>query len=296
MQPIPFDKREGYIWYNNSVVDWSAANTHILNHGLHYASSVFEGIRVYNGKIFKLHEHNQRLHRSAELLGFKIPYSVQELDDATEEIVKTQKIQNGYIRSIAWRGSEQMAILTTHSKIHVAIACWQWPSYYSDAKKLAGLRLCLAEWQKPSPQTAPTASKAAGLYMIATLSKNKANEDGYDDALMLDWRGYIAEGTGANIFLKIGGELHTPIADCFLNGITRQTIISLAKEMGVKVIERRILPTELEHTEEVFFTGSAAEVTPIKSININGNLYSFKIGEDTLTRSLMQQYKNLVGA
>lgn len=289
--PQPFDDRDGVIWYNGALVNWRDANVHVLNHGLHYASSVFEGVRVYNGKIFKLTEHSKRLRESAELLGFEIPYNVQELDDATQQVVEAQNIVNGYIRPIAWRGSEQMAILTTFSKIHVAIATWQWPSYYSEEAKLQGLKLTIADWQKPAPNTAPSASKAAGLYMVNTLSKNAAEAAGYQDALMLDWRGYIAEATGANMFLVMNDtEIHTPTPDCFLDGITRRTVIDLAKKRDIEVVERHIELEELANAKEVFLTGTAAEVTPVKSIAE----YEFTVGN--VTKTLMQDYKDLVNS
>ncbi len=292
---IPFDDRDGKIWHNGRLVDWRDAKVHVLNHGLHYASSVFEGVRVYNGKIFKNTEHNERLHRSAELLGFKVPFTVQQLDEACYEVIRANGIENGYIRPIAWRGSEQMAILTDQSTTHVAIAAWQWPSYFGDEAKQKGLNLTIANWRRPAPNTAPTASKAAGLYMICTMSKNKAVVDGYSDALMLDWRGQVAEATGANVFFLMDGVIHTPKPDCFLDGITRRTVIALAKEQGIEVVERAILPNELPKATEAFLTGTAAEVTPIGSIE--GDVDSVKlearyqVGETT--RALMEAYSAL---
>ncbi len=287
--PQPFDDRDGYIWYNGELVPWRDSTVHVLNHGLHYASSVFEGIRVYNHKIFKLQEHSERLINSAKVLGFEIPYSAEELNEATKEIVRVQEIENGYIRPIAWRGSEQMAILTTLSRTHVAIATWAWPSYYSNEAKEKGLRLTVAEWRAPAPDTAPTASKAAGLYMTHTLSKNAAEAAGYQDAMMLDYRGYIAEATGANMFLVMGdGTIHTPTPDCFLDGITRRTVIGLAKERGIEVVERHIKPEELADAKEVFLTGSAAEVTPVASIAD----WQFTVGDTT--KQLMADYSALV--
>ena len=288
--PPPFDDRDGLIWYNGKMVDWRDAKVHVLNHGLHYASSVFEGVRVYNSKIFKNTEHNERLHNSAELLDFKVPYSVAELDAACEEVVKANNVVNGYIRPIAWRGSEQMAILTNRSTTHVAIAAWEWPSYFGQEALEKGLKLTFAKWKRPSPETEPTASKAAGLYMICTMSKNDAVNAGFDDALMLDWRGYLAEATGANLFLVMNGELHTPTPDCFLDGITRRAVIELAQKRQIKVIERHIKPEELARAQEAFLTGTAAEVTPIGSIDH----YQFTVGE--ITRQMMEDYIALARA
>ena len=287
-QLVPFDDRDGFIWYNGEMLPWRDAKVHVLNHGLHYASCVFEGERVYNGKVFKLTEHTERLHRSGELLGFKVPYSVAELNSITKEVVAKNNIENGYVRPFAWRGSEMMAVSAQHTKIHVAIAAWSWPSYFSNEAKERGLRLQISKWSRPSPDTAPTASKAAGLYMICTLSKHAAEQAGYEDALMLDYRGLIAEATGANMFLVMNGELHTPTPDCFLNGITRLTVIELAKARGIKVVERHIKPEELAHAQEVFICGTAAEVTPIGSIAD----YKFTVG--AVTRQLMQDYSDLV--
>ena len=277
----PFDNRDGKIWYNGNMVEWNDAKVHVLNHGLHYGSCVFEGIRIYNGKAFKLTEHNERLHKSAALLGFNIPYSVEELNNACIEAAKVRNVDNGYIRPFAWRGSEQMAILTDKSSIHVAVASWAWPKYFSADAIAKGLKLTFADWKRPSPETAPTASKAAGLYMICTLSKNKAVADGFDDAIMLDYRGYLAEATGANLFLVINGELHTPTPDCFLNGITRLTVIDIAKKNGIKVVERHIKPEEFASAQEVFLTGTAAEVTPVGSVNGKYGNYEFRVAEVT---------------
>ena len=288
MQPIPFDDRDGFIWYNGKMLAWRDAKVHILNHGLHYASCVFEGERVYNGKVFKLTEHTQRLHDSAEILGFKIPYSVEELNDLTNQVIAKNNVENGYVRPLAWRGSEMMAISAQSTKIHVAIASWSWPSYFSQEAKERGLRLQTSKWARPAPNTAPTASKAAGLYMICTISKHAAEQAGYEDALMLDYRGLIAEATGANIFLVMNGELHTPTPDCFLNGITRTTVIDLAKAKGIKVVERHIKPEELANTQEVFICGTAAEVTPIGAIDD----YKFTVG--AITKTIMQDYSDLV--
>ncbi len=297
---IPFDDRDGFIWMNGEFVPWREAKVHVLNHGLHYASSVFEGVRAYNGRIFKNQEHNERLHHSAELLGFKIPYSVEKLNKACEATIKKQGVKNGYLRPIAWRGSEQMAILTNRSTTNVAIAAWEWPSYFGTEAKEKGLNLTMANWKRPSPETAPSASKAAGLYMICTLSKNQAVDDGYDDALMLDWKGRVAEATGANVFFVMDGELHTPTPDCFLDGITRRTVIELARQRGYEVVERRILPGELATATEAFLTGTAAEVTPIGSIKGNYEVEgeqgsvnaAYSVGK--ITRQLMDDYTALV--
>lgn len=288
MQSPPFDDRDGFIWYNGQMRDWRDAKVHVLNHGLHYASCVFEGERVYNGKVFKLREHTERLHRSGELLGFTIPYTVEQLERVTNELIAKNNIENGYVRPFAWRGSEMMAVSAQKTSIHVAIAAWSWPSYFSNEAKERGLKLQISKWARPAPNTAPTASKAAGLYMICTLSKHAAEKDGYEDALMLDYRGLIAEATGANIFLVMNGELHTPIPDCFLDGITRRTVIELAKARGIKVVERQIKPEELANTQEVFVCGTAAEVTPIGSIE----QYTFTVGP--VTKQLMEDYSALV--
>ena len=291
MDIIPFDKREGYIWYNGDFIDWKDAKVHILNHGLHYASCVFEGERIYNSKIFKCNAHSQRLHNSAKILGFKIPYSPEELDNIKKETAQKQNIIDGYMRCFAWRGSEKMAISAQNNKIHTAIACWPWPPYYSEEARKTGLKLKIARYKRPSPETAPTSAKAAGLYMICTISKHEAENEGYNDALMLDYRGLLAEATGANLFLVMkNNELHTPIADCFLNGITRLTIIDLAKKIGIKVIERHIKPEELENAIDGFLTGSAAEITRINSIDQK----YFYPEASKITLDLIQQYHDLV--
>ncbi len=264
---IPFDKRDGFIWYNGEFVDWKDAKIHVLNHGLHYASCVFEGERIYNHKIFKSHEHSVRLHESAKMLDFSIPYSVEQLNIIKDELVIKQKIVDGYMRAFAWRGSEKMAISAQGNKIHVAVACWPWPPYYSDEARKVGLKLKFAKYRRPSPDTAPIASKAAGLYMICTVSKHEAEREGYNDAIMLDYRGYLAEATGANLFLVMpNNELHTPTPDCFLNGITRQTVIELAKKRNIKVVERHIKPEELSNAIDAFVTGTAAEITRVGEI------------------------------
>ncbi len=288
---IPFDQRDGFIWYNGEFTPWKDAKVHVLNHGLHYASCVFEGERIYSKKIFKSIEHCQRLHKSAEILGFEIPYSVVDLDKFKNEAVAKQNITDGYMRAFAWRGSEKMAISAQHNKIHVAIACWQWPPYYSQEAREAGLKLKFAKYKRPSPETAPVAAKAAGLYMICTISKHEAEKEGYNDALMLDYRGFLAEATGANLFLVMkNGELHTPLADAFLNGITRLTVIDLARAKGIKVVERHIAPEELADAQDAFLTGSAAEITRIGSV---GDQYKYpKISQ--MTQGLMDDYNKLV--
>ena len=290
MSIIPFDDRDGYIWFNGEFIAWRDAKVHVLTHGLHYGSCVFEGVRAYNGKVFHLRQHSERLIKSAELLGFKIPYTLEQIEQATVDTLKKQNITNGYLRPVAWRGSEMMAISAQKTTIHMAIAAWEWPSYFSKEAKERGLKLQISKWARPAPNTAPTASKAAGLYMICTLSKHAAENDGYDDALMLDYRGYIAEATGANMFFVIGGEIHTPTPDCFLDGITRRTVMGLAQKRGYKVVERHIKPEELANVQEVFLTGTAAEVTPIGKINDQ----NFTVGP--ITKQLMEDYTALVNA
>jgi branched-chain amino acid aminotransferase len=279
-----FDQREGHIWYNGEYVDWKDAKLHVLSHGLHYASSVFEGVRAYGGKIFKLEEHTERLYKSAELLGFDIPYSQDELNRIQVEILEKEGLTDAYLRPVAWRGSEMMGISAQDNKINVAIAAWEWPSYFSPEDRLKGLRLKTAEWRRPDPRTIPCVAKAAGLYMICTLSKHKVEKEGYQDAMMLDFEGYVAEATGANIFFIKDGAIHTPTPDCFLNGITRQTVVDLAKRRGIEVIERKIRPEELGDFEECFLTGTAVEVTPVSAIDN----YSFIPGD--ITKTLMDDY------
>lgn len=261
-----FDDRDGYIWMNGKLVPWRSAQTHVLTHALHYGSSVFEGIRVYGGQAFKLHEHNQRLAKSAQILGFELPYSVEQIDAACREVVRAQNITDGYLRPVAWRGPETMGVSTAGSKIHVAVAAWEWPSYFSPEARAKGIRMMISPWRRPAPDTAPVHAKAAGLYMICTLAKNQAEAQGYHDALMHDYRGFLAEGTGANLFLVMDGKLHTPAPDCFLNGITRLTVMDLARARGIEVIERHIKPEELKLAQEVFLTGTAAELTPVGEI------------------------------
>jgi len=282
---VPFDQLDGHIWMNGEFVPWKDAKIHVLTHGLHYASAVFEGERAYGGRVFKLTEHNQRLHTSADLMGFKIPYTVEELDAATVELLERQGFADAYVRPIAWRGSEMMGVSAQNNKINVAIAIWQWGSYFNPAEKLKGIKLDLAEYRRPDPMTAPSKAKAAGLYMICTISKHAAEAKGYADAMMLDYRGRVAEATGANIFFVKDGVIHTPDPDCFLNGITRQTVIELAKRRGIKVIERAIMPQELADFSECFLTGSAAEVTPVSEI---GGTYKFTPA--TISETLMNDY------
>ncbi len=288
MALIPFDDRDGFIWYDGKLVPWREAKLHVLSHGLHYGSSVFEGVRVYHGKIFKNTEHNERFHRSAELLDFKIPYTVAELDKACEDAVKANNIVNGYLRPVAWRGSEMMAIAAQQTTIHVAIATWEMPGYFSPEAREKGLKLTVSKWRRPAPDMAPSASKAAGLYMICTMSKHAAERAGFHDALMHDYRGLLAEATGANLFLVINGELHTPTPDCFLDGITRRTVMQLARDLGITVVERHIQPEELKNAQEAFLTGTAAEITPIGSVDD----LTFTVGP--VTKQLMQTYSELV--
>ena len=266
MAIIPFDDRDGTIWFDGKLVPWRDAKIHVLSHALHYASCVFEGERVYGGKVFHLDEHSQRLINSAKLLGFELPIGLAAINEATNAVVKANNIVDGYVRPLAWRGAEQMGVSAQATKIHMAIATWQWPAYFTPEARLKGIRMTISKWARPAPNTAPTASKAAGLYMICTLSKHAAEAEGYEDALMLDWRGQIAEATGANIFLAINGELHTPTPDCFLDGITRRTVMGLARARQIKVVERAIMPDELGRAQEVFLTGTAAEVTPVREI------------------------------
>ena len=264
---IPYDKREGKIWYNNDLVDWQDVKLHVLRHGLHYASCVFEGLRVYDGEIFKLEEHTDRLYHSAKRMDIKIPYSKDEINNAIKKTVSVQNVQNGYVRPFAWRGSEMMAVSAQQTKIHVAIAAWEWGTYFDSKLKTEGIKLNISKWRRPAPNTIPWDTKASGLYMICTLSKHEAEKQGYADSLMLDHEGNIAEATGANIFFKDkNGELHTPVPDSFLDGITRRTVIEIAKSKNIKVNERKISPKELSNFVGCFLTGTAAEVTPISKI------------------------------
>ena len=271
---ISYDKRDGKIWYNSELVNWSDVKLHVLSHGLHYASCVFEGERVYDGEIFKLEEHTSRFFHSAKRMGFEIPYSEDQINKASKNIISVQKVENGYVRPIAWRGSEMMAISAQQTKIHVAIATWEWGSYFDPKLKVEGIKLNISKWKRPAPDTIPWDTKASGLYMICTLSKHEAERDGYTDSLMLDHEGNVAEATGANIFFKDkDGNLHTPTPDSFLDGITRRTVIDIAKSKNIKVIERKITPDELKNFTGCFLTGTAAEVTPVSQI---AN-YNFKV-------------------
>jgi branched-chain amino acid aminotransferase len=289
MEIIPYDKRSGKIWFNGDNIEWNKAQVHFLSHGLHYASCVFEGVRVYEGEIFKLEEHTARLFYSAKKMGMKVPYSEEEINLATKQIVKIQKTQNGYIRPTIWRGSEMMAISAQKNKINVAIATWEWGSYFDPKLKLEGIKLNISSWRRPSPDSIPWDTKASGLYMICTLSKHEAESQGYTDSLMLDHQGNIAEATGANIFFKNDtNEIHTPIPDSFLDGITRRCVIEIAKSKGIKVIERKIKPEEMSDFVGCFLTGTAAEVTPVSSIDKN----EFKVCD--VIKELSETYQGLV--
>ena len=282
-----FNNRLGFIWLDGRFVKWNQAKLHVLSHGLHYASCVFEGARIYNGKIFKLNEHTKRLFFSSKILGFKLPYKEKVINKACEQIVKKQKIKNGYLRPFAWRGSEMMAISAQNTTIHVAIATWEMSTYFDKRKKFNGIKLKTSKWIRPPSNTAPIQAKAAGLYMICTLSKHIAEKKGFDDSLMLDSNGYVAESTGANIFFVKNNKLYTPIADCFLNGITRQTVIKLAKKNNIKIIEKRILPRELLKADEIFLTGTAVEITPISQIDNK----KFNVGK--ITKKLISLFSDL---
>ena len=290
MQQLPFDQRSGKIWFNNELCEWQDARVHIISHGMHYASLVFEGLRVYNKKIFKLKEHTERLFNSAKILDMKIPYSFDEIIEATKKLVSDQGIENGYIRPFVWRGSEMMGVSAQNTKINVAIAIWDWPTYFNPELKLKGIKLNISKWQRPPQNSSPWESKAAGLYMICTLSKHQAEKDGYTDSLMLDHEGNIAEATSANIFFKDrNNELHTPIPDSFLDGITRKTVIDLAKSKNIKINERKISPDELSNFKGCFITGTAAEITPV------GNILDNKFEVCDLIKDLSSSYEELVG-
>jgi branched-chain amino acid aminotransferase len=284
---VPYDDRDGLIWLDGALVPWREANLHVLSHALHYASCVFEGERVYDGRIFKLSEHSQRLMKSAEVLGFEVPYDLAAIDEASKRVVAANGIGDGYVRPVAWRGAEMMGVSAQACRIHLAIAAWTWPAYFTPEARLKGIRMTRAIYDRPAPNTAPVKSKAAGLYMICTLCKHEAEAKGYDDALMLDYRGYLAEGTGANLFLVIDGKLHTPIPDCFLDGLTRRTVIGLARARGYEVIERHIRPEELAHASGAFLTGTAVEVTPVREIDE----HRFEV--EAITRQLIDDFDAL---
>ena len=288
MSDATFDDRDGFIWFDGALRPWRDANVHVLTHAMHYASAVFEGVRCYGGNVFALSEHSQRLIDSAKILGFTLPWTRDEIDAAIKETVAANGLANAYVRPIAWRGSEQMGVSAQKTKPHLAIACWEWGAYFGAEALAKGLRLNIAPWRRPAPYTAPTKSKAAGLYMICTMSKHAAEDAGYNDALMLDWRGQVAEATGANVFFMKDGVLHTPTPDCFLDGITRRTVIGLAKKRGIEVVERVIWPEELETFQQAFLTGSAAEVTPLAEIGP----WRFEVG--AMTRQLASDYSDMV--
>lgn len=283
-----YDDRDGHIWMDGKMIPWREANVHILTHAMHYASSVFEGERAYNGKIFKSREHSERLQRSAKMIDFEVPYTVDELEAAKAEVLAASGLKDAYVRAIAWRGAgEDMGVASSRNPVRVAIAAWEWGAYYGDAK-MKGAKLDISKWKRPSPETIPSHAKAAGLYMICTMSKHAAEAKGCSDAMMYDYRGYVAEATGANIFFVKDGEVHTPDPDCFLNGITRQTVIGMLKERGITVHERHIMPEELASFEQCWLTGTAAEVTPVGQIGD----YTFEVG--ALTREIAESYEKLV--
>jgi len=283
-----YDDRDGHIWMDGKMVDWRDANVHILTHAMHYASSVFEGERAYNGKIFKSREHSERLKRSAEMIDFEIPYTIDEIEAAKAEVLAASGLQDAYVRAVAWRGvGEDMGVASARNPVRLAIAAWEWGAYYGDAK-MKGAKLDISKWKRPSPETIPSHAKAAGLYMICTMSKHAAEAKGCSDAMMYDYRGYVAEATGANIFFVKDGEVHTPTPDCFLNGITRQTVIGMLKDKGITVHERHIMPEELEGFEQCWLTGTAAEVTPVGQIGD----WKFEVG--ALTREIATDYEKLV--
>lgn len=285
-----YDDRDGHIWYDGKMVPWRDANVHLLTHTLHYGSGVFEGVRMYGGKIFKLTEHTERLFASAEIMGFEIPYTVEEVNQACIDACAINNITDGYLRPIAWRGSEMMGVAAQTNTIHLAVAAWEWPSYFSPEARNKGISLKTSKWRRPAANTAPVHAKACGLYMIATLSKHDAEKDGFTDSLMLDYRGHVAEATGANIFMEMGdGKLHTPTPDCFLDGITRRTVIDLAKARGIEVVERTIMPEELANVTQVFLSGTAAEVTPVGAIDE----HTYTVGD--ITKTLRADYEKLVG-
>jgi len=288
MAGLPMDQRDGWIWFDGELKPWKDAKVHVLTHGLHYASCVFEGQRAYGGEVFKLREHSDRLIASGKILDFDVPYSAEQIDQACRDVLAKNNLVDAYMRPVAWRGSEEMGVGANNNTVHLAVAAWEWPSYFTKEERLKGIRLMWSKWKRPSPETIPCKSKAAGLYMICTLSKHAAMDAGYGDAMMLDYRGYVAEATGANVFFIKGKEIHTPTPDCFLDGITRRTVIGLAKEHGYDVIERHIMPEELAQFDECFLTGTAAEVTPVSEIGE----YRFTPGEACAT--LVDAYMHAV--
>ncbi len=286
-----FENRDGWIWYDGKLVEWKQAKTHVINQGLHYASAVFEGERSYNGKIFKSNEHTKRFFKSAQTVGIKIPYSEEEINTAKNDLIAKMKFKDCYVRPFAWRGSNLMGLSTSKSNVHVSIAVWDdWTTYYKLEDMKEGLTLVTSPWKRPPPDSIPFEAKASGPYLICTLSKSFAEEKGYNEALMLDYRGYVAEATSSNIFLIKGNEIHTPIPDCFLNGITRQTVIEMVKAQGFHLIERYIKPEELNSFEEIFLTGTAAEITPVKSIDS----FNYKTGDTSITFKFMKDYRKIV--
>ncbi len=287
MALLPFDDRDGWLWLDGSLVPWREARLHVLSHGLHYASAVFEGERAYAGNIFRLRDHTERLINSGRILSFEIPWPADQIDAACDAVLRANGLTDGYVRPIAWRGSEQLAVSATGTSIHLAIGAWPWPSYFG-AERMQGIRVGEAEWRRPPPETAPIKAKASGLYIIGSLAKVKAEQEGYADALMLDWRGLVAETTGANIFFVIDGDLHTPTPDCFLDGITRRSVISLARHKQMKVIERQITPADMKRASEVFLAGTAAEVTAVREIGPH------RFTPGTITETLMKDYDRLV--
>ncbi len=284
-----FDDRDGFIWMNGQLLPWREAKVHVLTHALHYASSVFEGERAYSGKVYRLEEHTDRLFFSAQALDMKIPFTAKQINDATYEVLKANNQTDAYVRPIVWRGSEMMGVGAQDTRINVAITSWQWAQYFSLEARLKGVRLQWSDWKRPSPETEPVKAKASGLYMICTISKHKAEREGYDDAMFLDWRGRVAEATGANVFFVMNGEIHTPEPDCFLDGITRRAVMEMARKRGYKVVERAIMPEELANATECFLTGTAAEVTPVREIG----QYKFTPGD--VCRTLMADFDIAVG-
>jgi len=284
MASSSFADRDGWIWFNGEMIPWADAKVHMLTHAMHYGSSVFEGQRAYNGKIFKLEEHTERLFASARMLDLKVEFTEQQVNDACYELLEKNNLVDAYFRPVIWRGSKMMGVSAQNAGVNIGIAAWEWPAYFSDEARMKGLRLAISDWRRPAPETAPVHAKAAGLYMICTLSKHKAESEGYDDALMFDYRGQIAEATGANVFFVKEGKIHTPTPDCFLDGITRRTVMDIARSKGIEVIERAIMPDEMEGFEQAFLTGTAAEVSPLSEIGP----YKFEVGDITL--DLMRSY------